>query len=60
MKPYGRERNLKGGKPWKIDVHPKKGWINWWEDMVGLIPRTSIKSLWKREVDRDREDGRVA
>jgi hypothetical protein len=57
MKPYGREHNLKGSGPWKKDHHPrpKKLWINWWEDIVDLLPRTTIKHNVKKEIDRDRE-----
>ena len=51
MKPYGREKNLKGGKSWKVDVHPKKGFINWWENMCDYLKRGSMKQLWKKEID---------
>lgn len=59
MKPYGRERNIKGSGAWKKDHHPGKGWINWWETMADLLPRTTIKKNWKREVEEEK-DGRVA
>lgn len=49
MKPYGREKNLKGGKPWKTDVHPGKGYVNWWENMCKYLTRSRMKQLWKRE-----------
>ncbi len=43
MKPYGRERNLKG-RPYKIDRHVKKyGCINWWETQDNIIPRSTMK-----------------
>ena len=50
MKPYGREKKLKGGKEWKTDVHPKKGYINWWETMCDFLSRGRMKQLWKKEV----------
>ena len=53
MKPYGREKNLKGGKPWKVDVHPKKGYINWWEGMVDYLTRSRMKQIWKKDIDDD-------
>ena len=56
MKPYGRERNVKGGKPWKKDVHPPKGYINWWESMIDLLSRSSIKRKWKKEINQELND----
>jgi hypothetical protein len=53
MKPYGRLKKVKGGKPWKVDVHPKKGFINWWEDMCDFLTRSTMKQNWKKEVDKD-------
>jgi len=53
MKPYGRDKKIKGGKPWKVDVHPKKGYVNWWENMCDYLTRTAIKRGWKKEIDND-------
>jgi len=50
MKPYGREKKLKGTGRWKEDVHPKKGYINWWETMCDFLSRGRMKQLWKKEV----------
>ena len=52
MKPYGREKKLKGGKPWKIDNHPKPKhlWINWWEDMCDYLSRSRMKHLVKKDI----------
>lgn len=46
MKPYGREKKVR--LPYKTDCHPKKGFINWWEDMAKLLTRSRMKQLWKR------------
>jgi hypothetical protein len=53
MKPYGRDRNLKGGES-KRDYHPRGGEQNWWEDMQNLTPRTTMKEKWKREIEAER------
>jgi len=53
MKPYGREKNLKGSGAWKTDAHPKKGWMNWWENTVQLLTRTAIKNRVKKEIEND-------
>jgi hypothetical protein len=51
MKPYGREKKLKGGKEWKTDVHPKKGYINWWETMCDFLSRGRMKQIWIKGID---------
>jgi hypothetical protein len=53
MKPYGRENKIKGGKPWKTDVHPKKGYINWWENMCDFLSRGRMKQIWKSDIKKD-------
>jgi len=53
MKPYGREKKIKGGKPWKIDSHPKKGYINWWETMCNFLTRSAMKQKWKADIKMD-------
>jgi hypothetical protein len=50
MKPYGREKKIKGGKPWKIDNHPRNGMINWWESMCDYLTRSKMKQMWKNEI----------
>jgi hypothetical protein len=55
MKPYGREKKLQGTGAWKRDVHPKKGYINWWEDMCSFLSRGRIKQNWKKEVKSEIE-----
>jgi hypothetical protein len=59
MKPYGREKNLKGGKPWKVDVHPKKGYVNWWENMCDFLTRSRMKQKWKKDVESDLSDNGI-
>ena len=56
MKPYGREKKLQGTGAWKRDVHPKKGYMNWWEDMCDFFSRGRIKQEWKKEVNRELSD----
>lgn len=49
MKPEGR-KTVKF--PEKQDIHPKKGWINWWEDIAGLISRNTRKQKLKKEIEK--------
>ena len=52
MRPYGREKNIKGGKPWKTDVHPGKGFVNWWENAFNnIVSRSSLKNMWKKILE---------
>ena len=62
MKPYGREKKVKGGyyhgSNWKVDCHchtknhRKLG--TWWEEFSeNYLSRTAIKKLWKKEVEND-------
>ena len=51
MKPYGREKKIKGGKAWKTDVHPKKGFVNWWENMCDFLTRSRMKQNLKKEIE---------
>jgi hypothetical protein len=55
MKPYGREKKIKGGFAWKLDVHPKKGDINWWEDMCANFTRSRMKQLANKEIQTEIE-----
>lgn len=56
MKPYGREKKLQGSGAWKKDVHPKKGYINWWEGMSDFLSRSRMKQNWKKDVNRELSD----
>jgi hypothetical protein len=51
MKPYGREKKLKGSDSWKKDYHPKKGYVNWWENICELLTRSRMKQIWKKSVN---------
>lgn len=53
MKPYGREKNIKGGKPWKTDVHPPKGYVNWWEGICKNLTRSRMKQIWIKEIEQE-------
>ena len=55
MKPFGRDRNLKGGES-KRDNHPRGGDKNWWEDIQNLTPRTTMKEKWKKETECECEN----
>lgn len=50
MKPYGREKNVKGAS-WKQDCHPPKGFINWWENICQCVSRKTMKQKIKREIE---------
>ena len=56
MKPYGRYGFVHGGNSWKIDYHlhdknhRKIG--SWWEEFSSnSLSRTTIKKLWKQEIE---------
>ena len=56
MKPYGREKIIKGGKPWKVDYHIHKNSKkigNWWEGMADYLSRTEIKRRVSNEIDKE-------
>ena len=55
MKPYGREKTIKGDT-WKTDCHPRKGWVNWWEKITKCIPRSMLKQRLKKEIEKEKED----
>lgn len=50
MKPEGRK---KVRFPCKRDVHPKKGWINWWESITECISRNTRKLKLKKEIKNE-------
>lgn len=37
-------------QPWVSDKNGKK-LENWWEEICGYLPRTTIKKLWKKDID---------
>ncbi len=48
MKPEGRK---KVKFPCKRDIHPKKGWINWWENIADCISRSTRKQKLRNEIE---------
>lgn len=57
MKPYGREKKIKGCGRWKKDYHihskhhHKVG--NWWEDFCTTISRSAMKLKLKLNLRKD-------
>lgn len=51
MRPYGRIKTVKGSS-WKKDIHPPKGHKNWWEDICDPIPRSTMKLIFKTQLQR--------
>ena len=54
MKPYGRKKHVTGGTIWKKDYHIRKNGRkieNWWESICKFLPRSTMKSNWKRDVN---------
>ena len=39
--------------PEKRDVHPKKGWINWWEAIGDYISRNTRKQKLRKEIENE-------
>ena len=39
--------------PGKRDVHPKKGCVNWWENISDYISRHTRKQNLKKEIEDD-------
>jgi len=57
MKPYGREKKIKGCGKWKLDYHViirNKKIGNWWEDMNTIVPRSTIKQNVNKEINEFR------
>lgn len=55
MKPYGREKTVKGGNSWKKDYHchsKNRKLKNWWEGICQCISRTTMKQRLKKEIDK--------
>ena len=54
MKPYGREKKVKGDITWKRDyhIHQKNRKLkNWWEGICDLISRKTMKQNLKRDIE---------
>lgn len=57
MKPFGRERNVKGSGGWKVDHHiHEKGYVNWWENMCDLLSRGRMKHNLNKEIIKEIEE----
>ena len=52
MKPYGRLKKVKG-RVWKKDVHPPRGFINWWEEMCDFLSRGAIKQRIRKDINKE-------
>lgn len=50
MKPEGR-KIIKF--PGKRNVHPKKGWVNWWEKISDCISRNTRKQKLRKEIENE-------
>ena len=50
MRPEGRKMVK---FPAKRDVHPKKGWVNWWETIAKCISRNTRKIKLKNEMENE-------
>lgn len=51
MQPYGRIKYYNGR--YKTDCHPRKGYMNWWEDVCDYVSRKTLKQLWKKNLEND-------
>lgn len=51
MKPYLRNKNIKG-LGWKRDVHPPKGYMNWWEGLNNFVSRRKMKQRYKKIAEK--------
>lgn len=59
MKPYGREKNIKGSGIWKKDfhIHEKNRKVgNWWETLCEPIPRAIMKLKVQQQIFTEIQD----
>lgn len=49
MKPEGRKIIT---FPGKRDVHPRKGYVNWWETIGDFISRNTRKQKLRNEIEK--------
>jgi len=54
MKPFGREKLTKHFLG-KVDSHPKKDYINWWEDRIQYKKRGSMNHILKKRIKKEIE-----
>lgn len=56
MKPYGREKNIKGSGKWKKDYHihfKNHKILNWWEDISKFLTRGRMKQIFNNEIKKE-------
>jgi len=57
MKPYGREKKVKGSGRWKKDYHlhdkNHRKIESWWEGICGYISRERMKQLFKKYIQNE-------
>lgn len=56
MKPYGREKTIKGSGRWKKDYHiHKKGRKvkNWWEEIADFFSRSAMKQETNKRIEEE-------
>lgn len=58
MKPYGLGDKIRF--PGKKDYHPKKGFINWWENFTHYKSRRKIKQEIQKEIENGSISGKNA
>jgi hypothetical protein len=52
MKPYGKSNPCHN----KIDFHPGKGYINWWEKELSSISKKRVRRLARIEIEKEIND----
>ena len=63
MKPYGRDKHVSGGNDWKRDYHIHQNGRkveNWWEGICCHFPRSTVKMLYKKDINREIINGKEA
>lgn len=53
MKPLGRRPSR---FPGKVDHHPGKGWVNWWEKEFSEPNKARDKREWQQQAKKDLDD----
>ena len=55
MKPYGREKKVKGDSGWKKDYHiheKNRKMKNWWEEICECVSRKTMKQKFQKEIEQ--------
>jgi len=56
MKPFGREKKIKGSGAWKKDYHihyKNKKVKNWWENICNYLSRSMMKQNWEKDIKHE-------